>query len=88
MKRLLALVAALLVLPASGSVAVTTHHHHHHRAVHHKATADNSVRVWVNTNSGVYHYPGERWYGNTQEGEFMTEKQAIARGYRATENGQ
>jgi len=88
MKRFIAVIAALLLVSLPSISFAAPKHHHHHRAVHHKATADNSVRVWVNTNSGVYHYPGERWYGNTQEGEFMTEKQAIARGYRATENGQ
>lgn len=41
------------------------------------------VRVWVNTNSGVYHCPGARWYGNTKNGEYMTEKQAKHDGYRA-----
>jgi hypothetical protein len=40
------------------------------------------VKVWVNTNSGVYHCPGTRWYGNTKEGKFMTQKQAQASGYR------
>jgi hypothetical protein len=40
------------------------------------------VRVWVNTNSGVYHCPGTRWYGNTKVGEYMTQKQAQERGYR------
>jgi hypothetical protein len=40
------------------------------------------VKVWVNTNSGVYHCPGARWYGNTKVGEFMTQKQAQEKGYR------
>jgi hypothetical protein len=40
------------------------------------------VKVWVNTRSGVYHCPGTRWYGNTKNGEYMTQKQAQEKGYR------
>ncbi len=40
------------------------------------------VKVWVNTNSGVYHCPGTRWYGNTKKGEYMTQKKAQAKNYR------
>jgi hypothetical protein len=42
----------------------------------------------VNLDSGVYHYPGERWYGNTKNGQYMTEAAARKAGYRPTENGQ
>jgi hypothetical protein len=45
-------------------------------------------QVWVNTATGIYHYPGTRWYGNTKQGKFMSEKDAIAQGYRAARNGQ
>ncbi|BCM90582.1 nuclease [Abditibacteriota bacterium] len=45
-------------------------------------------QVWVNTKSGVYHYPGTRWYGNTKQGEYMSEQQALAQGYHAAGNGQ
>jgi len=41
-----------------------------------------NVKVWVNTNSGVYHCPGTRWYGNTKVGEYMTQKEAQEKGYR------
>jgi hypothetical protein len=44
--------------------------------------------VWVNTNSGVYHYQGERWFGRTENGQFECEKDAKAEGDRATRNGQ
>lgn len=40
------------------------------------------AKVWVNTNSGVYHCPGTRWYGSTKHGEFMTQKNAQSNGYR------
>ena len=46
-------------------------------------TAGNpKVRVWVNTNSGVYHCPGTRWYGNTKRGEYMMQKEAQSKDYR------
>lgn len=47
-----------------------------------EALGNANVRVWVNTNSGVYHCPGTRWYGNTKVGEYMTQKQAQGKGYR------
>jgi len=46
------------------------------------------VVVWVNTSSGVYHYSGQRWYGNTSHGEFECEKAAIQEGDRASHIGQ
>jgi cytoskeletal protein RodZ len=39
--------------------------------------------VWVNTESGVYHRPGTRWYGRTKQGKYMTEADAIKAGYKA-----
>jgi endonuclease G len=47
-----------------------------------------ATQVWVNKKSGVYHHPGARWYGNTKEGAYMSEPQAVAQGYRAAQNGQ
>ena len=43
--------------------------------------------VWVNTATKVYHYEGDRWYGKTKEGKFMTEQDAIKAGYRASKEG-
>ena len=40
--------------------------------------------VWVNTATKVYHLEGDRWYGKTKEGKFMTEQDAIRAGYRAS----
>jgi len=41
-----------------------------------------SGKVWVNTESGVYH-KGGRWYGKTKQGKFMTEAEAKAARYKA-----
>ena len=41
-----------------------------------------SINVWVNTNSGVYHCPGTRYYGATKAGQFMSEETARTAGFR------
>ena len=38
--------------------------------------------VWVSRRSKVYHVQGDRWYGKTKHGEWMTEADAIKAGYR------
>jgi len=48
------------------------------------AAAKASGKVWVNTESGVYHKSG-RWYGKTKAGKFMTEAEAKAAGYKAAQ---
>jgi cell division septation protein DedD len=45
--------------------------------------ANNSVMVWVNTDSGIYHKPGTRYFGKTKQGKYMSEADAIKAGYRA-----
>ncbi len=44
--------------------------------------ADTAGQVWVNTRSGKYWKPGSRYYGMTKQGEYMTEKEAVQKGYR------
>jgi Helix-hairpin-helix motif len=42
--------------------------------------------VWVNLDSGVYHYPNSRYYGKTKNGKYMPEADAISAGYHAAKN--
>jgi hypothetical protein len=39
--------------------------------------------VWANPRAMVYYCAGSRSYGNTADGQFMTEREAIAAGYTA-----
>ena len=44
--------------------------------------------VWVNTDSGIYHKPGSRFYGKTKKGKYMTEADAKKAGYREAKKSQ
>jgi hypothetical protein len=46
------------------------------------AAAKSAGKVWVNTDTGVYH-KGGRWYGKTKQGKFMSEDDAKKAGYHA-----
>jgi hypothetical protein len=76
------LIALLLSVPGIQAQNVST------PAGVHVAQSSESRQVWVNTVTGVYHYPGTRWYGNTKQGKFMSEADARAQGYRPAMNGQ
>jgi hypothetical protein len=41
-------------------------------------------QVWVNLDSKIYHYQGDRFYGKTKSGKYMNEQDAIRAGYRAS----
>jgi hypothetical protein len=44
--------------------------------------ANASGVVWINTDTGVYHKQGTRWYGKTKHGKYMLEADAIKAGYK------
>jgi len=50
------------------------------------ASAKASGQVWVNKNTKVYHKSGDREYGTTKNGAFMTEAAATAAGYKLAKN--
>jgi hypothetical protein len=53
-----------------------------------QAHCPRDVVVWLNTNSGVYHEKGMRWYGRTKHGGYVCRREADAAGDRDTRNGQ
>lgn len=44
--------------------------------------------VWLNLPTMIWHYKGQRYYGNTKHGAYVCEKEAAAEGARATKNGE
>ncbi len=44
--------------------------------------------VWLNLPTKIWHYKGQRWYGNTKHGAYVCEKEAAASGARETRNGE
>lgn len=44
--------------------------------------------VWLNLPTGVYHSRGQHWYGNTNSGAYVCQREADNAGDRATRNGQ
>ena len=44
-------------------------------------------QVWVNTETGVYHREGSRFYGTTRKGKYMTEQDSIQVGYKPAPKG-
>ena len=43
-------------------------------------------QVWVNLDSGVYHYANSRYYGKTKSGKYMSEADAMKAGYHAAKD--
>jgi hypothetical protein len=78
---LLALVLCLLSLPVSALEQFDSEA----KAQQH---CPKDTVVWLNLPSMIWHYKGQRWYGNTNHGAYVCEKEAAAAGARATRNGE
>jgi hypothetical protein len=51
-----------------------------------KARCPTDTVVWVNLSSKIYHFSGTRYYGNTENGAYMCERDSVAAGGRAAKN--
>lgn len=52
-----------------------------------RTPAAGSGMVWVNLDTHVYHKQGDRWYGKTKNGKYMSEADAVQAGFRPAQSG-
>jgi hypothetical protein len=82
------IVFALLLWPAVGRTTPSgapIQLFNNEQQAHQHCPAD--AVVWLNT-AGVYHFKGQRFYANNQNGSFVCMHEADRAGYRPARNGE
>lgn len=74
--------AAPMTMPAPATAAMPAPAASKAPAPATKAAGGGAGKVWVNTQSHVYHCEGSKSYGKTKSGEYMTEAAAKTKGNR------
>jgi hypothetical protein len=88
MRNLIAALAVLIALLATPAIAQSGRPALFNTEQQAQQHCPTDTVVWLNLPTGVYHFQGQRWYGNTKAGAYVCEKEADAAGDRATRNGQ
>jgi hypothetical protein len=53
-----------------------------------QAHCPSDIVVWLNLPTGIYHFPGQRWYGRTNHGAYVCKIEADRAGDHPTHSGQ
>jgi hypothetical protein len=51
-----------------------------------QAPGGGAGKVWVNTETHVYHKEGSKWYGKTKHGKYLSEQDAMKEGDKPAKN--
>ena len=83
--KLLSLVTVFILATAMPVLAST---HHMSSMMTNVRCSPSNPKVWVNTQTHVYHMQGDKYYGNTAHGVYMCKRSAIAAHNHAAKGSQ
>jgi hypothetical protein len=76
------LIVGLLLLTPSLGAAFADHPKLFSTEIEARKYCQADIVVWLNTATGIYHFKGMRWYGNTTSGAFACKKEVDRAGFR------
>ena len=91
-KKILGILLVVLFVATVTAPAISADKPHHSSSGLQSFSTEQSAKqhcptdtvVWLNLPTGIYHYKGQHWYGNTKSGAYVCQKEADKAGDRAT----